>query len=58
MSSLHILVMSVIIKLLVSKKEDELQTLEAEDDPFPRLSRFEHLKTRGSSSSRKVYKDI
>lgn len=58
MSILYILVMFVIIKWLVSKKEDEFQSLEAKDDPFPRLPRFEDLKTRSSLSLRKVCKDI
>lgn len=57
-STLHTLVMSVIIKWLVSKKGDNLQSLETKDDPFPILPRFKDLKTQGSSSSRKVYKGI
>lgn len=48
--------MSIIIKWLVSRMEEELQTLEVEDDPFPRLLRFEDLKTRGSSSSKRFVK--
>lgn len=51
MSTLHIIVMSVIIEWLVSKKEDKFQSLEA-NDAFLILLRFEDLKTHGSLSSK------